>query len=76
MAVASPHLKRSKVSAGDETPLRTSSGMFVTGHLCQHPACRQLDAKLQSLADLGAALKGRRKLALSEATQVVRWVVR
>lgn len=31
MDLAGPHLKRSKVSAGDETPLRTSSGMFITG---------------------------------------------
>ncbi|PRW61504.1 Serine threonine- kinase CTR1 [Chlorella sorokiniana] len=47
--LGSPHLKRSKVSAGDETPLRTSSSMFITGALMQHPVSLHLDAKVTAL---------------------------
>jgi hypothetical protein len=73
MELATPHLKRSKVSAGDETPLRTSSGTFITGALTQHPTSLLLDARVLELADTACRLKGRLPLALTEATQVVRW---
>lgn len=39
--------------AGDETPLRTSSSMFVTGALMQHPVSKHLDAKVTELTKVG-----------------------
>ncbi|KAI7838354.1 hypothetical protein COHA_007922 [Chlorella ohadii] len=50
-ALGAPHLKRSKVSAGDETPLRTSSSMFITGALMQHPMSLHLDARVTQLTE-------------------------
>ncbi|KAI3434742.1 hypothetical protein D9Q98_002802 [Chlorella vulgaris] len=68
-----PHLKRSMVSAGDETPLRTSSGAFLTGSLAQHPVAAHLDLRVSQLAALACQVEGRRPLQLGEATQVVRY---
>lgn len=38
---------------GDETPLRTSSSMFVTGALMQHPVSLHLDQKVTELTQVG-----------------------
>lgn len=46
MDLAGPYLTRSKVSAGEHTTLRTSSGMFITGELASHPASTLLDDKV------------------------------
>ncbi len=70
--LAGPLIQRSRVSVGDRTPLRTSWGMFITGQLAAGPVSRQLDAKVQHLADLGCRLMGRKPLELGEATQIVR----
>ncbi|GAB4820293.1 hypothetical protein N2152v2_007339 [Parachlorella kessleri] len=71
--LAGPLIQRSRVSVGDQTPLRTSWGMFITGQLAAGPVSRQLDAKVQHLADLGCRVKGRKPLELGEATQIVRY---
>ncbi len=39
-------------NAGDETPLRTSSSMFITGALVQHPASLHLDARVTQLTEV------------------------
>lgn len=52
-----PHLKRSKVSTGDETHLRTSSGMFVVGELQQHPTARHLDDRVTQLTQARMPLR-------------------
>lgn len=45
--------------AGDETSLRTSSGMFITGALQQDPVSCMLDDRVRQLAQVGAAAGGR-----------------
>jgi hypothetical protein len=56
--------------AGDETPLRTSWGMFITGQLQEHPVARHVDARVTALA---CGVEGRGALTLGEATQIVRY---
>ncbi|EFN57062.1 hypothetical protein CHLNCDRAFT_143806 [Chlorella variabilis] len=72
-ALGAPHMKRSKVSAGDETPLRTSWGTFLTGPLAQQPVAARLEGRVRQLAALACEAEGRRALQLGEATQIVRY---
>eukprot|EP00887_Chlorella_sp_A99_P006961 scaffold2.g6961.t1 len=46
--LGAPRLRPSKVSSGDQTNLRTSWGMFVTGELTKHPTARRLERRLQA----------------------------
>lgn len=70
---ASPPSVSLPLPEGDETPLRTSSGAFLTGSLAQHPVAAHLDLRVSQLAALACQVEGRRPLQLGEATQVVRY---
>ncbi|PSC73342.1 prolyl-4 hydroxylase alpha subunit [Micractinium conductrix] len=72
-ALGGPYLKRSKVSAGDETPLRTSWGTFLTGQMAVHPVAVHLDDRVEELTRLACKIERRAALALSEATQIVKY---
>ncbi|GMH38345.1 hypothetical protein BSKO_06229 [Bryopsis sp. KO-2023] len=72
ISVAKPLVKRSRVSTGNETPSRTSSSMFFTRGLEEHPAVIDVENKISHLITMKDVHQGR-KFEKSEALQAVQY---